>query len=180
MSLEAKEPAVMNFARRDARDKLRGRTQYTIDHVRPGTLHAFLLRSEVASARIVRLDLSKARMMPGVRAIATAEDAPGLFGIGIADHPLFARDIIRYDGEAIAAVAAETLEQAKAAAAAIELELEPLPALLTMAEALADRAPLIHEDWKSYEILVRRAEVTLHGRRRSCAGTPARPSPDRT
>ncbi|MDW9356467.1 molybdopterin-dependent oxidoreductase [Sinorhizobium meliloti] len=153
MSLEAKEPAVMNFARRDARDKLRGRTQYTIDHVRPGTLHAFLLRSEVASARIVRLDLSKAKMMPGVRAIATAEDAPGLFGIGIADHPLFARDIIRYDGEAIAAVAAETLEQAKAAAAAIELELEPLPALLTMAEALADRAPLIHEDWKSYEIL---------------------------
>lgn len=154
MTVDVKEPAVMNFARRDARDKLRGRTQYTIDHVKPGTLHAVLLRSEVASARIVRMDLSKAKKMPGVRAIATAEDAPGFFGIGIADHPLFAREIIRYDGEPIAAVAAETLEQAKAAVAAIELELEPLAALLTMAEALAEGAPLIHKDWKSYEVLL--------------------------
>ncbi len=147
-------PAVMNLARRDARDKLQGRTQYTIDHVKPGTLHAFLLRSEVPSARIVRLDLSKARKMPGVRAIATAEDAPGFFGIGIADHPLFAKEVIRYDGEPIAAIAAETLDQAKAAAAAIELEVEPLPALLTMAEALSENAPLIHRDWKNYEILL--------------------------
>ncbi len=147
-------PAVMNLARRDARDKLQGRTQYTIDHVKPGTLHAFLLRSEVPSARILRIDLTKAKKMPGVRAIATAEDAPGFFGIGIADHPLFAKDIIRYDGEPIAAIAAETLEQAKAAAAAVELELEVLPALFTMAEALADNAPLIHKDWKDYEILL--------------------------
>lgn len=62
--------------------------------------------------------------MPYVRAIASADDAPGMHGIGIADHPLFARDVIRYDGEPIAAVAAGTLEQAKAAAAAIILELE--------------------------------------------------------
>ncbi|PSS60548.1 aldehyde oxidase [Ensifer sp. NM-2] len=154
MTVSVKEPAVMNLARRDARDKLRGRTQYTIDHVKPGVLQAFILRSEVASARILRLDCSKARKMPGVRGIATAEDAPGLFGIGIADHPLFAKDVIRYDGEPIAAVAAETLEQARAAVAAVELELEPLPASLTMAEALAEKAPLVHEDWKSYEVLL--------------------------
>jgi CO/xanthine dehydrogenase Mo-binding subunit len=154
MSVEAANPAVMNLARRDARDKLRGRTRYTIDQVSPGTLHAFLLRSEVPSARILRLDIARARQMPGVRAIATARDAPGLHGIGIADHPLFARDVIRYDGEPIAAIAADTLEQARAAAAAIVLELEPLPALVTMAEALAPDAALIHQDWKTYEVLV--------------------------
>ncbi|NTB94959.1 xanthine dehydrogenase family protein [Agrobacterium tumefaciens] len=154
MNEQIERSTVMNLARRDARDKLRGLTQYTIDHVRPGTLHAFLLRSEVSSARILRIDTSQARKMPGVRAIATAEDAPGFFGIGIADHPLFAREVIRYDGEPIAAIAAETLEQAKAAAAAIELELAPMPALLTMAEALREDAPLIHEDWKNYEVLL--------------------------
>lgn len=147
-------PAVMNLARRDARDKLRGRTRYTIDHVTPGALHAFLLRSEVPAARILRLDVTKARAMPGVRAIATAADAPGFFGIGIADHPLFAKDVIRYDGEPIAAVAAETLQQAQAAAAAIELEIAPLPASITMAQALAPDAPMIHENWRDYEILL--------------------------
>jgi CO/xanthine dehydrogenase Mo-binding subunit len=146
--------AVMNFARRDARDKLRGRTRYTVDHVTPGTLHAYLLRAKVVSARIVRLDTSTARKMSGVRAIATADDAPGMHGIGIADHPIFAKDVIRYDGEPIAAVAAETLEQAKAAAAAIIVELELLPAIVSMAGALAPGAPLIHEDWKSYEVLL--------------------------
>lgn len=146
--------AVMNFPRRDARDKLLGRTRYTIDHVRPGVLHAALLRSEVPSARILRIDTSIARKMPGVRAIATAEHAPGLHGIGIADHPLFAQDVIRYDGEPIAAVAADTLEQARAAAAAIVVELEELPAVISMAESLASDAPQIHPDWKKYEVLV--------------------------
>lgn len=146
--------AVMNFPRRDARDKLLGRTRYTIDHVRPGMLHAALLRSEVPSARILHIDTSIARKMPGVRAIATAEHAPGLHGIGIADHPLFAQDVIRYDGEPIAAVAADTLEQARAAAAAIVVELEELPAVISMAESLASDAPQIHPDWKKYEVLV--------------------------
>ena len=148
----------MNYPRRDAGDKLRGRTRYTIDRVQPGTLHAVLLRSQVASARIVRLDVSIARAMPGVRAIATAPDAPGLHGIGVADHSLFASSIIRFDGEPIAAVAAETLEQAHAAVAAIVLETEPLPAVLTMADALVPGAPLVHPDWKSYEVLLDGAE----------------------
>ena len=146
--------AVVNFARRDARDKIRGRTHFTVDQVRPGTLHGFVLRASVPTARIVRLDTSIAREMPGVRAIVTAEDAPGRFGIGIADQPLFAKDIVRYHGEPIAAVAAETLQQAKAAAAAIDVCLEALPSALTMAEALAPDAPLVHEDWKTYEVLL--------------------------
>jgi CO/xanthine dehydrogenase Mo-binding subunit len=142
-----------DFRRRDARDKLRGRTRYTIDRYLPGMLHAAVLRASVPSGRIVRLDISKAARMPGVRAIVTAADAPGKIGIGIADHPLFASDLIRYDGEPLAAIAADTLIQAKAALAAIDVEVEPLPAVLTMAEALAPEAPLVHPDWREHEIL---------------------------
>jgi CO/xanthine dehydrogenase Mo-binding subunit len=143
----------MDLPRRDARDKLTGRTRYTVDRALPGMLHAALLRAEVASARIVRIDTRRAMDMPGVRAIALAADAPGMQGIGIADHPLFASDRIRFHGEPIAAVAADTLEQAEAAARTIEVEIEKLPTVLTMAEALAEGAPLVHPDWKTYEVL---------------------------
>ena len=66
----------MNFPRRDARDKLCGRTRYTIDRARPGMLHAALARANVPSARIIRIDTGAARRMPGVRAIITGADAP--------------------------------------------------------------------------------------------------------
>jgi CO/xanthine dehydrogenase Mo-binding subunit len=146
--------ATMNFARRDAADKLRGRTRYTIDRYLPGMLHAAILRASVPSGRIARLDTSKAARMPGVRAVVTAADAPGMIGIGIADHPLFARDVIRYDGEPIAAIAADTLMQAQAALATIEVQIEPRPVVLTMADALTPDAPLVHPDWRSYEVLL--------------------------
>lgn len=146
--------ATMNSGRRDAADKLRGRTRYTIDRYLPGMLHAAILRAGVPSGRIARLDITKAARMPGVRAVVTAADAPGMIGIGIADHPLFARDVIRYDGEPIAAVAADTLMQARAALAAIDIEIEPLPVVLTMADALAPDAPLVHPDWRNYEVLL--------------------------
>ncbi|WP_448955299.1 xanthine dehydrogenase family protein molybdopterin-binding subunit [Labrys neptuniae] len=152
--------ATMDLPRRDARDKLEGRTRYTVDLGRPGMLHAVLLRAEVASARILAIDTAPARKMPGVRAIAVAADAPGMHGIGIADHPLFATDRIRYDGEPLAAIAADTAEQAEAAAAAIVVELEALPAVVTMAQALAPDAALVHPDWKSYEVLL---EGGAHG-----------------
>ncbi|GIQ74727.1 xanthine dehydrogenase family protein molybdopterin-binding subunit [Bradyrhizobium sp. RD5-C2] len=146
--------ATMDLRRRDAADKLRGRTRYTIDRYLPGMLHAAVLRAGVPAGRIIRLDTSRAARMPGVRAIVTAADAPGMIGIGIADHPLFARDVIRYDGEPLAAVAAATLAQAQAALAAIDVEIEPFPAVLTMADALASGAPLVHPDWRSYEVLL--------------------------
>ncbi|MGY4223039.1 CO/xanthine dehydrogenase Mo-binding subunit [Bradyrhizobium sp. USDA 4503] len=146
--------ATMDLRRRDAADKLRGRTRYTIDRYLPGMLHAAVLRAGLPSGRIIRLDTSRAARMPGVRAIVTASDAPGMIGIGIADHPLFARDVIRYDGEPLAAVAAVTLAQAQAALVAIDVEIEQLPAILTMAEALAPDARLVHPDWRGYEVLV--------------------------
>ncbi|WP_283806286.1 xanthine dehydrogenase family protein molybdopterin-binding subunit [Bradyrhizobium viridifuturi] len=146
--------ATMDLRRRDAADKLRGRTRYTIDRYLPGMLHAAVLRASVPAGRLIRLDTSRAARMPGVRAIVTAADAPGMIGIGIADHPLFARDVIRYDGEPLAAVAAVTLAQAQAALAAIDVEIEPFPAVLTMADALAPDARLVHPDWRDYEVLL--------------------------
>ena len=143
----------MNLPRRDARDKLRGRTRYTVDLSPPGMLHAAVLRSNVAAGRIVSIGTARATAMPGVRAIATAADAPGMHGIGIADHPLFATDTIRFHGEQLAVVAADTYEQAVAATLAIDVELTPLAPVLTMADALAPGARLIHPNWKNYEIL---------------------------
>lgn len=143
---------VMNLPRRDALDKVTGRTRYTSD-LGAGVLHAAILRSTVASARILRMDFSPALAMKGVRAIAQASDAPGLFGIGIADHPLLNGSRIRFKGEPLAAIAADTLEIARAAAAAVIVETEPLPAVMTMADALSPDAPIIHPDWKSYELL---------------------------
>ncbi len=148
-----KTTAVMNLPRRDARDKLQGRTKYTVDAGGSDVLHAALLRSDVASARITRLDTSAALKMPGVQAIATAADAPGLHGLGIADHPVFADKVVRYHGEPLAVIAAETLAQARAAAKAIIIEYAELPKVLTMAEALSQDAPLVHPDWEDYEIL---------------------------
>jgi CO/xanthine dehydrogenase Mo-binding subunit len=144
---------VMDLPRRDARDKLRGRTKYTNDRARPDMLHAVLLRATVPCGRIVRLDMSSALECPGVLGVASAADAPGNYGIGIADHPLFAVDVIRYHGEPIAAIAAETEAEARAALAAVIFEIEPVQPLLTMAEALAPGARLVHEDWRSYDIL---------------------------
>ncbi|MCO5059333.1 MAG: xanthine dehydrogenase family protein molybdopterin-binding subunit [Rhizobiaceae bacterium] len=149
--------AVMDYPRRDARDKLAGRTRYTVDRAGQDTLKAVLFRSEIAAGRIVRLDVEAARRAPGVRAVATAADAPGRFGLGIADHALFASDTIRHFGEPIAAIAADTLEQARAALELIELDVEPLPALLTMDAALAKDAREIHPGWRDYEILLQGA-----------------------
>jgi CO/xanthine dehydrogenase Mo-binding subunit len=145
--------ATLDLPRRDARDKLSGRTRYTVDRARPGMLHAAIRRADVASAKIVKLDVSKAEAMPGVRAVIVAQDAPGLHGIGIADQPLFARDRIRFHGEPVAAVAADTLAIAEAAAAAIEIECEERPAAVAMEQALAPSAPLVHPEWRDYEIL---------------------------
>src|SRR5260370_12140628 len=128
--------AATDFRRRDAADKLRGRTRYTIDRYLPGMLHAAVLRASVPSGRIVRLDVSSAARMPGVRAIVTAADAPGKIGIGIADHPLFARALIRYDGDPLTAIAADTLIPARHPLPAIAVDLATLPPVRSTADAL--------------------------------------------
>ncbi|MBA0127165.1 xanthine dehydrogenase family protein [Haloechinothrix sp. YIM 98757] len=138
--------------RADGEDKVRGAARYGMDYLEHGTLVAKVLRSTVPAARITGLDCSKAASMPGVRAVATAADAPGLSGLMIVkDQSLFATDVIRYVGEPLAAVAADTAEQAEAALAAIDVSLEPLEPVLDLEQSLAEGSRLIHPDWESYE-----------------------------
>ena len=144
---------VMNFPRRDARDKLMGRTKFSIDSFGSDVLHAVLLRSDVPSAEIIGIDFEAAKSMPGVKGIATFQDAPELHGLGIADTPIFADKTIRYNGEPIAAIAATTIENAKAAAREILVELKETAPVITMADALEDNAKLVHPNWSNYKVL---------------------------
>jgi xanthine dehydrogenase large subunit len=103
-----------------------------------GCLHAHLVQSKWARARITRIDVSKARAMPGVRAIATAADikGPNEVSVSIPGEPLLPSEIVEYVGHPVAMVVAETEDQARRAAAAVVVEAEPLPAVLTVQEAL--------------------------------------------
>jgi CO/xanthine dehydrogenase Mo-binding subunit len=137
--------------RLDAGDKVTGRARYVDDIQLPGMLQAGLLTSPHAHAKILGYRLEAARAIPGVKAIVTGPDlkTPRAGGM-IKDESMVARDRVRYVGEPVAAVAAVDLETAERAAAAIEVDYEPLPAVLTIDEALADGAPLLHEQFSSY------------------------------
>ena len=140
--------------RSDGAAKVSGAARYTGDLAPGGLLHAAILRSSVPSGRIARLDLTRARQLPGVRAAICAADAPRvLAGWVIQDTPLFARDRVRYEGEPLAAVAADSAAQARAAVAAIELEIAETPAVADFAEALAPGAPLLHPELAEYACL---------------------------
>lgn len=143
--------------RHDARDKVVAATAYAADWAMPGMLHAFVLRSPYASARIVRLDTARAAAMPGVAAVLTARDVPrnalstDVPGQTTTVGPLratlhvLAEGRVRHQGEPVALVAAETLEQARAAAEAVEVEYEPQPGVFGAEAALAPGAPKVHD-----------------------------------
>lgn len=135
-------------ARLDAPDKATGRAKYVDDLTLPGMLFGALLQSPLAHAKIIRVDTSKARRLPGVKAVVTAEDA-GVVAYGVSparyDETLFCRDKVRYVGDEIAAVAAVDLETAVEAAGLIRVEYEELPAVFTIDEALAQGAPQLHD-----------------------------------
>lgn len=137
--------------RLDAGDKATGRAQYADDIERPGMLYAAILTSPHAHARILGYSLDAARAIPGVKAIVTGADLSGPRSGGIIkDESMLARGKVRYVGEPVAAVAATDPEIANRAAAAIEVEYEPLKAVLSIDEALAPNAPILHEEYASY------------------------------
>jgi CO/xanthine dehydrogenase Mo-binding subunit len=133
----------------DGADKVSGAAVYAADVVRPGMLHARILRSPLAHARIVSIDTSRAWELQGVHAILTGRDLPDyLIGRSMRDMPILARDRVRFIGEKVAAVAADTLEIAEEALGLIEVEYEELPAVFDPVEAIQPGAPLVHEpDW---------------------------------
>jgi CO/xanthine dehydrogenase Mo-binding subunit len=140
--------------RPDAPDKVKGSALYVDDLSFTGELHAAALRSPHPHARIQKLDTSAARRLAGVRSVLTARDVPGhnLIPLIQQDWPVLADRFVRHVGEAVALVAADSREAARAALAAIAVEYEPLPALLDMEEALRQGEVLAH--WK-----VRRGEA---------------------
>jgi len=129
----------------DAPDKAAGRTRYIHDLNLPGQLHAAILRSARVHARIVSIDTSRARALPGVHAVITAADVPDQRPIGVAkDHLPLKRDRVRSQRDEIAAVAAESEAVARAALALIDVEYADLPVVADVQAALEPGAPLIH------------------------------------
>ena len=131
-----------SLPRIDAPGKVTGTAVYAADFALPGMLVGKVLRSTEPHARIMRLDVTRARALPGVRAVITAADVPDVrYGGGLKDETVFARGKVRYVGQPVAAVAATTPEAAEAALAAIDVVYEPLPAVLDLEAALAPGAP---------------------------------------
>src|SRR3954447_478984 len=144
-------PPAPRFVRADGPDKVTGSGRYTADITLTGMLAAKFRYANTAHARITWLDVSAARAMPGVFAVLTADDVPDVrYGPFVQDRTLFARDVVRYEGELLAAVAAVNAEVAARAVAAIVVEYEALPVVTDLEAALADGATLVHEGWSEY------------------------------
>jgi carbon-monoxide dehydrogenase large subunit len=133
-------------------DKVTGQTRYAADVNLPGLLWGKILRSPYPHARIRRIDASRARQVPGVRAVITGQDIPGHFmGKLIRDMPVLCWERVRFVGDRVAAVAADTPDAAEEALGLIEVEYEQLQALFDPLEAMEPDAPRIHEDVAGYD-----------------------------
>ncbi len=132
----------------DAYDKVMGTAKYVGDMYLPGMLHGKVLRSPIPHGKIVRLDTSKALQVPGVKAVITSVDFVnnGLWGWPIKDAYILAYGKVRYVGDPIAAVAAETEAAAIQGIKAIEFELEPLPVVSDPHKAQLPESPLIPDE----------------------------------
>ncbi len=148
-----------NLPRADAWEKVRGRPIYAGDFALPGMLHGRIVRSPYASARIARIDTHAAAALPGVAAVLTHRDVPrnelrmelpgrmaeATAGAVLATQPVLAADRVRFHGEPVVAIAAETPEVAAQAADLVEIEYEDLPGVCDPVEALRPEAPHVHD-----------------------------------
>lgn len=131
--------------RADALDKVTGRQTYVHDMVLPNMLYAKALHAPLARAKIKSIDTSKAKALDGVVAVLTGEDTHEKYGVYLIDKTIIANGEVRYQGEIVAAVAAETLAIAEKAVSLITVEYEELPAVLTIEESLANEHQ-VHDD----------------------------------
>jgi CO/xanthine dehydrogenase Mo-binding subunit len=138
--------------RAEGTDKVSGRTVYAADVKVSGLLWGKILRSPHPHARIRRVDTARARQAPGVRAVITGEDVRGcLVGKQIRDMPVLCWDVVRFVGDRVAAVAADTPDAAEEAIHLIDVDYEPLPAVFDPLEAMRPGAPLLHENVAAYD-----------------------------
>ncbi|MCF8033316.1 MAG: molybdopterin-dependent oxidoreductase [Desulfarculaceae bacterium] len=161
-----KNPAIIgqSIPRLDAPSKVTGKAIYTDDMKLPGMLYGKLLRSPLAHARIKRIDVSKAKALPGVKDVIVGADTPGVkYGNWrlvpqSQDELPLAVDKVRFVGDEVAAVCALDPETAEKALGLIEVEYEELPAILSVEEATAEGAGLIHQESKGNVSLVRKID----------------------
>jgi CO/xanthine dehydrogenase Mo-binding subunit len=133
-------------------DKVSGNMRYAADLPFAGALSAKILRASLPHARILDIDTSKAEKLPGVRGIITGADVTGVMvGLRMKDMPLLAQDRVRYVGEPVAAVAADTDDIAEEALGLIDVHYEELPFVTDPLEAIAPGAPVLHENPLAYK-----------------------------
>lgn len=133
--------------RHDALDKALGRAVYAGDIELPGMLYGRALRSKYAHARILRVNTERALKVPGVRAVLTAKDIPGInrFGLVYLDQPVIADDKVRCVGDVVALVAAESRDAAEEALELTSVEYEELAGVFSASEAMESTAPQVHD-----------------------------------
>jgi CO/xanthine dehydrogenase Mo-binding subunit len=143
--------------------KVTGSAPYVADIRRAGMLHAAFARSPFAHARILAVDVEAARAAPGVQAVLTGTDVRSRrLGRRLQDWPLLAWDTVRFVGDPVAVVAAETLVEAEAAAALIEIEYEELASVFDPLAALDPSAPILHPNAGDYRFLGGTRPATDH------------------
>lgn len=147
----------------DAMAKATGEAVYTDDIQLPGMLHAKMLRSPHAHARIVSIDTSKAEALPGVHAVLVGSELPIKYGVipWTPDETALAVDKVRFIGDEVAAVAAVDEDTAQAAVELIEVEYEILDAILDPEQALVTPEPAIHEDRKRRDNISKHVDLSF-------------------
>ncbi len=132
--------------RPDARDKVTGAAAYPADLIKPGMLHLQVVFAMRPHARILAIDAQAALRHPGVVAVLTAQDVPyNAFGLIEDDQPVLCSDVVRFEGDKVALVVAESKQAAIEGARLVAVEYEDLPAVTDPHVALAEGAPLVHE-----------------------------------
>jgi carbon-monoxide dehydrogenase large subunit len=144
----------------EGEQKVAGAARYAVDIALPGMLWAKVLRSSMAHGRIRRIDTAKAAALPGVKAVLTGADLAGAkIGKKIVDMPLLAEDVVRFAGEKVAAVAAESEALADAALDLIDVEYDELPVVTDPLEAMRTNATLLHPKVAEYKGLLQKLEA---------------------
>ncbi|HEX3047933.1 MAG TPA: xanthine dehydrogenase family protein molybdopterin-binding subunit [Bacillota bacterium] len=142
-----------SIPRKEAPDKVTGTVKYNYDYSSPDLLHGWLVTSLYAHAGIKSIDTYEALKIPGVQAVVTGEYFPTMVGVLLSDRPPLATGKVRYFGEPIAVVVANSEAEARRAADLVKVEYEPLPVVNSVGDALLGSAPKVHEQLGSYTII---------------------------
>lgn len=140
-----------NIERKDGQEKVSGKIRYTDDLPLPGMLFTAFVTSLHAHAEIISIETGEAQKAPGVLGVFTGDNFPYLIGLYLGDKPPLARGKVRYFGEPVAVVVAQTEFYARRAAKLISVNYNPLPIISSPREAIKKDAPILHEELDSYK-----------------------------